>query len=184
MREMNPVRGVRSYSPGPREMVLQEGFTAEQASRLTGCTSSQLRYWDSVRLVQPSIQKTGGRPGVRRVYSFRDLVQLRAVRSLKDNGMSLQRIRRAWGYLSRNGVDPRTVRLVTDGVSIFQIAQEDDEIIDILREGQLAFFVALDEIARNVEEDLTLFELDRDKFLSVLQSTQEEVSRRIEAASG
>lgn len=121
---------------------------------------------------------------MRRLYSFRDLVQLRAVRSLKDNGMSLQRIRRAWGYLSRNGVDPRTVRLVTDGVSVFQIVDEDAEIIDVLREGQLAFFVALDEITRNVEKDVTLFELDRDKFLSVLRSTQEEVVRHIEAASG
>ncbi|MDE0169809.1 MAG: helix-turn-helix domain-containing protein [bacterium] len=165
-------------------MVLQEGFTAEQASRLTGCTSSQLRYWDSVRLVQPSIQKTGGRPGVRRVYSFRDLVQLRAVRSLKDNGMSLQRIRRAWGYLSRNGVDPRAVKLATDGVSVFQVAQDDDAIIDILREGQLAFFVALDEITCNVEEDVTRFELERDKFLSVVRSTREEVDRRIAGASG
>lgn len=178
------VRGVRTYPPGSREMVLQEGFTAEQASRLTGCTSSQLRYWDTVRLVQPSVQRTGGRPGVRRLYSFRDLVQLRAVRSLKDNGMSLQRIRRAWGYLSRNGVDPRTVRLATDGESVFQVVQEDDSIIDVLREGQLAFFVALDEITTNVEEDRTLFELDRDKFLSVLRNTQEEVVRHIEAASG
>lgn len=178
------VRGVRTHPPGSREMVLQEGFTAEQASRLTGCTSSQLRYWDTVRLVQPSVQRTGGRPGVRRLYSFRDLVQLRAVRSLKDNGMSLQRIRRAWGYLSRNGVDPRTVKLATDGVSVFQIVREDDEIIDVLREGQFAFFVALDEITSNVEEDVTLFELDRDKFLSVLRNTQEEVVRHIEAASG
>lgn len=98
--------------------------------------------------------------------------------------MSLQRIRRAWGYLSRNGVDPRTVRLATDGVSLFQISREDDAIIDVLREGQLAFFARLDEITSNVEEDTTLFELDRDKFLSVLRNTQEEVVRHIEAASG
>ena len=174
---------MRSYPLGPREIVLQEGFTAEQATRLTGCTSSQLRYWDTVRLVQPSIQKTGGRPGVRRVYSFRDLVLLRAVRSLKDNGMSLQRIRRAWGYLSRNGVDPRTVKLVTDGVSIFQ-TQEDDGLIDLLRKGQMSFLEALEAITRNVEEDKSLFELNRERFLTVLENTEEEVARRIEAASG
>ena len=157
---------------------MQEGFTADQASRLTACTPSQLRYWDNVRLVQPSIQQTGGRPGVRRVYSFRDLVMLRVVRSLKDNGMSLQRIRRAWNYLCRNGVDPRDVKLVTDGVSIFRIAHDDDELLDALREGQLAFFVALDEITRSVEEDVSLFELDRDRFLGFLRGSHEDVRRQ------
>ena len=98
--------------------------------------------------------------------------------------MSLQRIRRAWSYLSRNGVDPRTVKLVTDGASVYQIAEEDDEIIDVLRQGQLAFFVALEEITLNVEEDVTLFDLNRERFLDVLRSTHEEVGRRIEAASG
>ena len=163
---------------------MQEGFTADQASRLTGCTQSQLRYWDKVRLVQPSIQRTGGRAGVRRIYSFRDLVTLRVVRSLKDNGMSLQRIRRAWNYLRRNGVDPRGVKLVTDGVSIFRIAHDDDELLDALREGQLAFFVALDEITQSVEEDVSLFELDRDRFLTFLRGSKEDVRRRVEGGTG
>ncbi|MCY4370128.1 MAG: helix-turn-helix domain-containing protein [bacterium] len=166
-------------------MILQEGFTTDQASRLTGCTPSQLRYWDNVRLIQPSIQATGGRPGVRRVYSFRDLVILRAIRSLKDNGMSLQRIRRAWNYFRRNGVDPGDVKLVTDGASIFTITgDDDDQLLDALREGQLAFFVELDKITRNVEEDRTLFELDRDRFLGFVKGSREEVSRKVQAATG
>ena len=78
-----------------------EGFTAHQASRLTGCTPRQLRYWDQIGLVIPSVQATGGRPGVPRVYAFRDLVALRCVKSLLDGGMSLQRIRRAFDYLNR-----------------------------------------------------------------------------------
>ena len=43
-----------------------EGFTAHQATRLTGCTPRQLRYWDQIGLVRPSVQSTGGRPGVPR----------------------------------------------------------------------------------------------------------------------
>ena len=83
-----------------------EGFTAQQASRLTQCTAHQLRYWDKVDLVTPTIQGTGGRPGRRRLYSFRDLVALRVVKSLLDNGMSVQRVRRAWDYLRRTaGMD-------------------------------------------------------------------------------
>ena len=78
-----------------------EGFTAHQATKFTGCSARQLRYWDQIDLVNPSIQGTGGRPGVPRLYSFRDLVALRVVKSLLDNGMSLQRVRRAWDYLNR-----------------------------------------------------------------------------------
>lgn len=157
---------------------MEEGFTAQQASSLAGCTHHQLRYWDRVGLVSPSIQGTGGRPGVRRLYSFRDLVALRVVKSLLDNGMSLQRVRRAWDYLRRNADMEEHlagVKLVTDGVSIFRVAQGEDEILDALRDGQLAFFVAIDEIARNVEEDVTRFELDRSQFLQMLRRVEDDV---------
>ncbi len=150
-----------------REVQLQQGFTAEQACKLTNCTPHQLRYWDRVSLVSPTIQGTGGRPGVRRLYSFRDLVALRVVRSLLDNGMSLQRVRRAWDYLRRNGdMDNHLghLRLVSDGSTIFGVASEEGHILDALRDGQLAFFARIDEIARQVKEDVTRFELDRDQF--------------------
>ncbi|MFB3052112.1 MAG: helix-turn-helix domain-containing protein, partial [Acidimicrobiia bacterium] len=130
---------------------MEQAFTAEQTCRLSNCTHHQLRYWDRVGLVSPSIQGTGGRPGVRRLYSFRDLIALRVVRSLLDNGMSLQRVRRAWDYLRREGGmedQLSDVKLVTDGQTIFRVSNDDGELMDALREGQLAFFVAIDEIAR------------------------------------
>ncbi len=162
----------------------EQAFTAEQAGRLTNCTPHQLRYWDRVGLVVPSVQSTGGRPGVRRLYSFRDLVALRVVRSLLDNGMSLQRVRRAWEYLRRNAdFDDHlaSVKLVTDGRSIFSVVSDDGELLDALREGQLAFFIAIDEIARDVEEDVSRFELDRERFLDMLRRVEDDV--RQEAAS-
>lgn len=162
---------------------MERGFTAEQASRLSNCTHHQLRYWDRVGLVSPSIQSTGGRPGVRRLYSFRDLVALRVVRSLLDNGMSLQRVRRAWDYLRREGdMDNHLsdVKLVTDGQTIFHVGNDEGELMDALRQGQLAFFVAIDEIAREVEEDVTHFEYDRDSFLSMLRRVEDDVAEELE----
>jgi len=135
--------------------------------------------------VQPSVQATGGRPGRRRLYSFRDLVALRVVRSLLDNGMSVQRVRRAWDYLRRTAemdVHLSEVRLITDGQSIFRTATDEEELIDALREGQLAFFVAIDQITREVEEDVTKFELDRDRFLEMLRRVEDDVQS--EAAGG
>lgn len=166
---------------------MDDGFTAQQASQLTGCTQHQLRYWDRVDLVRPTIQGTGGRPGVRRLYSFRDLVALRVVRSLLDNGMSVQRVRRAWDYLRRNAdMDSHLseVKLVTDGSSIFRIASGDEELLDALREGQLAFFVAIDSITRAVEEDVSRFELDRDTFLEVLRRVEDDVVNEAAEAAG
>lgn len=162
-----------------------DGFTAQQACRFTGCTSHQLRYWDRVDLLRPSVQRTGGRPGRRRLYSFRDLVGLRVIKSLLDNGMSVQRVRRAWDYLRRTGdMDQHLseVRLVTDGQSIFRVAHDDEELVDALREGQLAFFVAINEITLEVEEDVSRFELDRDQFLEMLRRVEEDVLS--EAAEG
>jgi DNA-binding transcriptional MerR regulator len=161
-----------------------EGFTAQQATRLTGCTPHQLRYWDKVDLVTPSLQETGGRPGRRRLYTFRDLVALRVVKSLLDNGMSVQRVRRAWDYLRRTAdMDDHLaeVRLVTDGQSIFAVARDEDELLDALRQGQLAFFVAINEIARTVEEDVSRFELDRERFLDMLRMVEDDVMSEVEA---
>lgn len=165
---------------------MDQAFTAEQACRLTNCTHHQLRYWDRVGLLKPSIQESGGRPGVRRLYSFRDLVALRVVRSLLDNGMSLQRVRRAWDYLRREGqMDNHLseIKLVTDGQTIFRVSSDEGEILDALREGQLSFFVAIDQIAREVEDDVTRFELDRDRFLSMLRRVEDDIEEERAAGS-
>ena len=164
---------------------MEQSFTAEQARQLANCTHHQLRYWDKVGLVTPSVQGSGGRPGVRRLYSFRDLVALRVVRSLLDNGMSLQRVRRAWDYLRREGEMEghlANVKLVTDGLSIFRVSSDEGELMDALRQGQLAFFVAIDEIAREVDEDVTRFELDRSLFLEMLRRVEADVGDELKAA--
>lgn len=184
-----PCGGPPDPAPGLQTRFWKDGvdqaFTAEQACRLSNCTHHQLRYWDKVGLVKPTVQPTGGRPGVRRLYSFRDLVALRVVRGLLDNGMSLQRVRRAWDYLRREGDMENhlsDVKLVTDGKSIFRVSSDEGELMDALREGQLAFFVAIDQITREVEEDVTRFELDRENFLNMLRRVEEDVEEERRAS--
>lgn len=163
-----------------------EGFTAEQASRFTGCTAHQLRYWDRIGLVRPSVQETGGRPGVRRLYSFRDLVSLKVIRSLLDGGMSLQRVRRAYDYLrKRAGLDEHLseVKLVTDGKSIFKICRTDGEVLDALKEGQMAFFLAIDDIARNIDGKVAEYLYDRNEFISALRKVESQLERDLDPAA-
>ena len=155
-----------------RSRVRMEGFTAHQACKFTGCTSRQLRYWDQIGLVQPTVQGTGGRPGIPRLYAFRDLVALRVVKSLLDGGMSLQRVRRSWAFLNKKAhLDQHLseVKLVTDGQSIFRIARRDGEVMDALNEGQMAFFVAIDDIATSVHSNVRSFEDDRERFVRALR---------------
>ncbi len=159
-----------------------EGFTSHQACRLTGCTPRQLRYWDEVGLVTPSVQQTGGRPGVPRLYSFRDLVALRVVTSLLDGGMSLQRVRRAYRFLrEKAGMENHLseVKLVTDGKSIFKVCRREGEILDALREGQMAFFVAIDEIVRSVDAGVSQFRQDRNQFVRALRDAARQANSEV-----
>jgi hypothetical protein len=76
------------------------------------------------------------------------------------------------------------VKLVTDGQSIFAVAHDETELLDALRQGQLAFFVKIDEIAQDVEDDVTKFELDRASFREMLQLVNDDVVAESEEASG
>jgi DNA-binding transcriptional MerR regulator len=164
-----------------------EGFSADQASRFTGCTSHQLRYWDRISLVKPSVQSTGGRPGVRRLYSFRDLVALRVIKSLLEGGMSLQRVRRAIEFLRKKaGLEEHLseLRLVTDGKSIFKVCRTDGELLDALKEGQMAFFLAIGDIARTVDARVTQYLYDRDEFIEALRRVESDLERELSVNRG
>ncbi len=154
----------------------KDAYTSKQACYLSDCTSHQLRYWDKVGLVSPTIQSSNGKPGVPKLYSFRDIVSLRVIKTLLDNGMSIQRVRRAWKYLTRNGNledQLSEVKLVSDGDTIFSI--EDDKVFDALKSGQLAFFETIDVVTQEVREDVTKFELDKERFLNLLTKVEEDV---------
>jgi hypothetical protein len=47
-------------------------------------------------------------------------------------------------------------------------------VLDALREGQMAFFVAIDEVTRQVSGDVAEFRRDRDQFVRVLREATRE----------
>lgn len=164
-----------------------EGFGVLQACNLTGCTPHQLRYWDQIGLVKPSVQSTGGTPGVRRLYAFRDLVALRVVKALLEGGMSLQRVRRAYKYLrDKAGLEEHLaeVKLITDGQSIFRVAKDDGEVLDALKQGQMAFFLAIDEITRNLNQGVAEFLRDREEFVDTLRKAEDALAQERARSTG
>jgi DNA-binding transcriptional MerR regulator len=138
------------------------GYTALQAARLAGCTHAQLDYWERCGLVVH-------RPGEGGPYAFGDLVALRMVRSLLDAGLPLARIRRAVSELLQAGEDIAGLRMVTDGEHVWA-CRDDGQILDALRHGQLALFVAVDRIAAEVEADVRAFSRDRQSFVERLRN--------------
>ena len=161
----------------------KDAFTSKQACYLSGCTSHQLRYWDKVKLVSPSIQSSFGKPGVPKLYSFRDIVSLKVIKTLLDNGMSIQRVRRAWRYLTRNGDledQLSKTKLISDGETIYSV--QENEVLDALKKGQLAFFETIDFVAKEVEEDISKFELDKERFLNLLTRVEDDIqSQQLQA---
>jgi DNA-binding transcriptional MerR regulator len=102
-------------------------------------------------------------------YAFRDLVALRMVRALLDAGVPLARTRRAVSALVEGGDDLAGLRLVTDGTRVWA-CRDDGQILDALRHGQLALFVAVDRIAADVEADIREFAAERQSFVAGLRA--------------
>jgi DNA-binding transcriptional MerR regulator len=136
------------------------GFVPAQAARLGGCTRSQLGHWRRSGVVVPS--EADGR------YSFRELVALRVVVSLLDAGLSMVRVRAALQVLRTSGDELAGLRIVTDGVSVFA-CYDDGQILDALRNGQLALFVAVDRFAAALDADVEAFLGEREAFVTRLR---------------
>ena len=112
-----------------------EGFRGPQVCTVVGITYRQLDYWARTDLVRPSLHDAAG-SGTQRLYSYRDLVELKVVKSLLDAGVSLQTARKAIDYLrSHLGENLATASLVLDGAKSV-LAISDDQIVDLLRHGQ------------------------------------------------
>ena len=96
--------------------------------------------------------------------------------------MSLQRVRRAYDYLRKKaGLSEHLseVKLVTDGHSIFEICHNDGEVLDALKEGQMAFFLAIDDIARSVEGRVSEYLYDREEFIGALRRVESHLEREL-----
>lgn len=69
-------------------------FSTRDVARIFALTESRIRYWAQTGFINPSGSSAG-----RRLYTFRDLVAIRAARDLLDRGIPLQRVRRNLGAL-------------------------------------------------------------------------------------
>ena len=112
-----------------------DGFSGKRAAEIAGITYRQLDYWARTDLVRPSLAQASG-SGSRRLYSYRDLLELRAVKSLLDAGIRLELVREVFSYLTMHlDEDVTRVNLVISGTSVM-VRTGEEEIVDLLRHGQ------------------------------------------------
>ena len=109
----------------------EEGFSGKRAAELCGITYRQLDYWARTDLVRPSLADANG-SGSRRKYSYRDLIELKVIKTLIDAGIKLESVRSAFDYLRRNlGEDIASAQLVIAGGSAI-LVRDGSELIDVV----------------------------------------------------
>ncbi len=132
-------------------------FSGKQACEIVGISYRQLDYWDRQGVVCPSLRPAHG-SGTQRRYSYRDLVRLRMVKQLLDNGVQLKNARKAIEYLrEEEGADWQTASIVmAEGSSI--LARDGDALIDLVRRGQgVLNIVPIGSVVGDVDERLVAF---------------------------
>lgn len=139
-------------------------FNSKTVRKITGLTQRQIEYWDKTHFIKPSISEASGYGSIR-LYSFTDLVQLRVAKTLKDKGISLQKIKKAINYLKKNMPEIEKplaeIKFLTDGSTIFVITKDKKEIIDTLNNGQLVFVFALGEMVEELKGKVVEFQKER-----------------------
>jgi DNA-binding transcriptional MerR regulator len=129
------------------------GYRSTVACSAAGITYRQLDYWARTGLVEPSVRIASG-SGMQRLYSFRDVLVLKVVKRLLDTGVSLQNIRTAVEHLRERGVaDLAQITLMSDGASVYECTSQ-DEVIDLVQNGQGVFGIAVGRVWREVEGQL------------------------------
>jgi DNA-binding transcriptional MerR regulator len=129
----------------------EEGFSGHRTAEIVGITYRQLDYWARTNLVRPSLTDASG-SGSRRSYSYRDLLELKVIKSLLDAGIRLETVREVFAYFRDNlGEDITTANLVIQGNKSV-VVRKDEELIDLVKQGQgVLNILPLAQVSREVE---------------------------------
>jgi DNA-binding transcriptional MerR regulator len=112
-----------------------EGFSGRRTAEIVGISYRQLDYWARTDLIRPSLTDASG-SGSRRSYSYRDLLELKVIKSLLDAGIKLELVREVFSYLREQlGEDVTTANLVINGKRSV-LVRSGDELVDVLAKGQ------------------------------------------------
>jgi DNA-binding transcriptional MerR regulator len=139
-----------------------KSYRTSEVAQLTGLSLRQLDYWAQQKILEPSIQRSYG-PGTRRLYSFDDIIQLRFIRRVRQQGWSTQKIREAITRLREVMEDPSPLKgaVLVNGkrtiLAICKTREGERILLDTLDVGgqQVMWFV-LETLVEEVQQDTDL----------------------------
>ena len=106
-------------------------YSGTEAAHIVGITYRQLDYWERTDLVKPSISPARG-SGTRRGYNYRDLVELRMIRSMIDAGLHLTAVRTVMAQLhAQVPLDIGRSTLVISAAGVRLV--DEDELVALMR---------------------------------------------------
>ncbi|MBX3286871.1 MAG: MerR family transcriptional regulator [Actinobacteria bacterium] len=132
---------------------MSEHYSGKKTAEIVGITYRQLDYWARTDLVRPSVVDATG-SGSRRRYSYRDLLELKVIKTLLDAGIKLESVRTVFTYLREQlGEDVASAQLVITGGSAV-LVRDDDELVDVLKQGQFVMgsVLSLGGVQREVDD--------------------------------
>ncbi len=148
-------RSSQSRRSRSNHSTLVEGYRAPEVCKIAGVTYRQLDYWARTEILVPSIHAAEG-SGSQRLYSFNDLLLVRLIKSLLDNGLSMQGVRRALTTAREliNRAPESLEYLVVSPNSV--LVRDDNDVVDLLRSGQLAIstLISLGSLRDELTNDL------------------------------
>jgi tetratricopeptide (TPR) repeat protein len=131
-------------------MATDPGYTFNAVAEILGISESKLRYWSQSGFVGPSLKRAG-----KQVFSFQDLVSVKAAKELIERGFSTAQIRKAL----------ETVRVALPGVDRpldrFRVAFDGDALVVVDEgaafelSGQRVFDFGLGELAAKAAPEAT-----------------------------
>ena len=125
-------------------------FSSPQTIEIIGITYRQLDYWTRTGLVVSTAQQAVG-SGSRRRYSYNDLLELKLIKRLLDEGIALQRVREVFDYLRDElGEEVASADLVINGNQSL-LVRTDEQILDALRQGQGALYLRMEGLVEEVD---------------------------------
>ena len=151
-------------------------FNTDMVCKLTGLTKRQIDYWDRIHFIKPSIREASGYGSIR-LYSFTDLVQLKVASTLKDKGLSVQKIRKSINYLKKTFPEVEKplaeMKLITDGETIFVLTEKKQVILDTLSKGQIVMSIAIGEIIEELKGEVQKISRERKYKIKVMVKSYE-----------
>lgn len=149
---------------------MNNSFNSKAVSKIIGTPIRVIDYWDRTNFIKPSINEASGY-GSMRLYSFTDLIQFKVAKFLRDQGLSLQKIRKSLNYLRKHLPEIEKplaqLRFLTDGETIFVLTNKNREIMDTLKKGQYVFAIAIGELINDLKGETSKITMDRVYWVNV-----------------